>query len=94
MGDTVLVGGKERLIPLLKLLGLGEHLFEFGVDDLGDRRRKRLRKAVESLAELKKLDVESWVGGIDGMCGREALQSQQVLVCCSTKSVVRFWHSL
>jgi hypothetical protein len=42
MGDTVLVGGEERLIPLLELLGLGEHRLKFGVDDLSNGRRKRL----------------------------------------------------
>jgi hypothetical protein len=70
VGDAVLVGGKERLVPLLKLLGLWEHLLKLGVDNFGNRSGKRLRKSVESLAELKKLDVESRVGRVDGMCGR------------------------
>jgi hypothetical protein len=88
MGDTVLVGGEERLVPLIELLGLGEHRLEFGVDDLSNGRRKRFGKAVESLAEPKKLDVESRVRGVDGVCGRKALQGQQVLACCSIKSVI------
>lgn len=69
MGDTVLVGSEERLVPLVELLGLGEELLKLCVDNFGNRSGERLGEAVEGLAEFKELEVERRVGGVDGMCG-------------------------
>jgi hypothetical protein len=89
MGSTVLVGSKERLVPLVELLGLREELLKLCVDDLGNWSGERLGEAVEGLAEFEELEVERRVGRVDRMCSRKALQGQQVLVCHGTKSVIR-----
>jgi hypothetical protein len=61
-------------------LRLGKNLVEFGIDSLRDLLGQRLGQTIESLAEAKQLEVESGVGGVDGMSGCEALDGKEVLV--------------
>jgi hypothetical protein len=59
--DTVLVGGQERLVPFLKVLGLGKELLKFRADDFSGLGGQGIGKAVDFLAELQELEVKGRV---------------------------------
>lgn len=79
VGDALLVGREEGVVPFLEVLALGEQGLELGVDDLGYLGRKWLGKAIQGLAESENLDMKGGVGCVDGVGRGEALESKCVL---------------
>lgn len=79
--DAVLVHREEVVIPLIKVLGLREEFLQFRVDGFGDFGGDGFFGVVQGLAEAEGLGVDSWVRGVEGVCGREALLRKGELVC-------------
>jgi len=79
--DAVFIHREEVVVPLVKVLGLGEEFLQLRVDGFGDFRGEGFLRAVQGFAEANGLNVNSWVGGIEGVCGGEALLRKGELVC-------------
>lgn len=78
---AVLVCREERLVPLVEVLSLREQSLKLGIYNLGHLRWQWLGESIQCLAETEKLNVKGWVGSINCMGGREALERERIFAC-------------